>query len=69
MRKMLELCLDAKLLDLTATNVCYLDNNRDMDEPYKGHIVSRMTLGKAISLGILSISKYVITGCSSAKTS
>ena len=45
-RKLLELCPDAKLLGLTATNVRYLDNNRDMaEELFDGHIASEMTLG------------------------
>ena len=61
-RKLLELCLDAKLLGLTATNVRYLDNNRDMaEELFDGHIASEMTLGEAIVRGILPAPKYVTT--------
>lgn len=52
---------NAKLLDLTATNVRYLDNNRDMAELFDGHIASEMTLGEAIVRGILSAPKYVTT--------
>ena len=61
-RKLLELCPDAKLLGLTATNVRYLDNNRDMaEELFDGHIASEMTLGEAIVRGILPTPKYVTT--------
>ena len=61
-RKLLELCPDAKLLGLTATNVRYLDNNRDMaEELFDGHIASEMTLGEAIVRGILPAPKYVTT--------
>lgn len=59
---LLKLCPDAKLLGLTATNVRYLDNNRDMaDELFDGHIASEMTLGEAIVRGILPAPKYVTT--------
>ena len=61
-RKLLELCPDAKLLGLTATNVRYLDNNRDMaEELFDGRIASEMTLGEAIVRGILPAPKYVTT--------
>ena len=61
-RELLELCPDAKLLGLTATNVRYLDNNRDMaEELFDGHIASEMTLGEAIVRGILPAPKYVTT--------
>ena len=61
-RKLLELCPDAKLLGLTATNIRYLDNNRDMaEELFNGHIASEMTLGEAIVRGILPTPKYVTT--------
>ena len=61
-RKLLELCPDAKLLGLTATSVRYLDNNRDMaEELFDGHIASEMTLGEAIVWGILPAPKYVTT--------
>ena len=61
-RELLELCPDAKLLGLTATNVRYLDNNRDMaEELFDGHIASEMTLGEAIVRGILPVPKYVTT--------
>ena len=61
-QKLLALCPDAKLLGLTATNVRYLDNNRDMaEELFDGHIASEMTLGEAIVWGILPAPKYVTT--------
>ena len=57
---LLKLCSDAKLLGLTATNVRYLDNDRDMfEEHFDGHIASEMTLGEAVVRGILSASNYV----------
>lgn len=59
---LLALCPDAKLLGLTATNVRYLDNNRDMAaELFESHIASEMTLGEAIVRGILPAPKYVTT--------
>ena len=61
-RKLLELCPDAKLLGLTATSIRYLDNNRDMaEELFDGRIASEMTLGEAIVRGILPTPKYVTT--------
>lgn len=59
---LLKLCPDAKLLGLTATNVRYLDNNRDMAaELFDNHVASEMTLGEAIVRGILPAPKYVTT--------
>ena len=59
---LLKLCLNAKLLGLTATNIRYLDNNRDMaEELFDGHIASEMTLGEAVVRGILPAPKYVTT--------
>ena len=52
----------AKLLGLTATNVRYLDNQRDMaEELFENHIASQMTLGEAIVRGILPAPKYITT--------
>ena len=52
----------AKLLGLSATNVRYLDNMRDMaDELFEGHIASELSLGEAIVRGILPAPKYVTT--------
>lgn len=59
---LLKLCPNAKLLGLTATNIRYLDNNRDMaEELFDGHIASEITLGEAIIRGILPTPKYVTT--------
>ena len=53
-QKLLVLCPDAKLLGLTATNIRYLDNNRDMaEELFDGRIASEMTLSEAIVRGVL----------------
>lgn len=59
---LLKLCLDARLLGLTATNIRYLDNNRDMaEELFDSRVASDMTLGEAVVRGILSAPKYVTT--------
>ena len=59
---LLTLCPDAKLLGLTATNIRYLDNNRDMaEELFDGRVASDMTLGEAIVRGILPAPNYVTT--------
>lgn len=48
------------LLGLSATNVRYLDNQRDMaEELFDGNIASEMTLGEAIVCGILKAPLYV----------
>ncbi len=53
---------DAPVLGLSATNIRYLDNQRDMaDELFDGHIASEMTLGDAIVRGILNPPKYVLS--------
>ena len=52
---------DAKLLGLSATNIRYLDNQRDMaSELFDGYIASEMTLGEAMAREILSTPKYVM---------
>ena len=49
------------VLGLSATNIRYLDNQRDMaDELFFGNIASEMTLGEAIVRGILAAPKYVM---------
>ena len=59
---LLKLCPDAKLLGLTATNIRYLDNNRDMaEELFDSRVASNMTLGEAVVRGILPAPKYVTT--------
>ena len=52
----------AKILGLTATNIRYLDAQRDMaQELFDGHIASEMSLGEAIVRGILPAPKYVLS--------
>lgn len=59
---LLSVCPSSKLLGLTATEVRYLDNQRNMaDEIFDGNIASEMTLGEAIVRGILPAPKYVTT--------
>lgn len=61
-QNLLKLCPKAKLLGLTATNIRYLDHNRDMaEELFDNHVASEMTLGEAIVRGILPAPKYVTT--------
>lgn len=51
-QKLLDMYPKAKLLGLSATNVRYLDSQRDMaQEIFDGHIASEMTLGEAIARG------------------
>ena len=50
------------VLGLSATNIRYLDGQRDMaDELFDGNIASEMTLGDAIVRGILNTPKYVLS--------
>ena len=50
------------VLGLSATNIRYLDNQRDMAlELFGGNIASEMTLGEAIVKGILTPPKYVLS--------
>ena len=52
----------ATILGLTATNVRYLDGQRDMaEELFGGNIASEMSLGEAIVRGILPAPKYVLS--------
>ena len=52
----------ATILGLSATNIRYLDSQRDMaEELFDGHIASEMTLGEAIVRGILPAPKYVLS--------
>lgn len=60
-RKLLTACPNSKRLGLSATNIRYLDNQRNMaEEIFDGKIASEMTLGEAIVRGILPEPKYVI---------
>ena len=53
---------DARLLGLSATNIRYLDNQRDIaKELFDGYVASEMTLGECIVRGILPKPKYVTT--------
>ena len=52
----------APVLGLSATNIRYLDNQRDMvDELFDGNIASEMTLGEAVVRGILAPPTYVVS--------
>ena len=51
---------DAPVLGLSATNIRYLDDRRDMaEELFDGNVSSEMTLGEAVARGILTPPKYV----------
>lgn len=50
------------MLGLSATNIRYLDNQRDMaDELFDGNVASYMSLGESIVRGILNPPKYVLS--------
>ena len=60
-RKLLDEYPEAKRVGLSATNIRYLDNQRNMaEEIFDGNIASEMTLGEAIVREILPEPKYVI---------
>ncbi|MCD7883752.1 MAG: Helicase associated domain protein [Lachnospiraceae bacterium] len=53
---------ETPILGLSATNIRYLDNQRDMaDELFDGNVASQMSLGEAIVRGILNPPKYVLS--------
>ena len=53
---------DVPMLGLSATNIRYLDNQRDMaEELFDSNIASEMTLGEAIVRGILNPPKYILS--------
>ena len=61
-KKLLAMYPRAKRLGLSATNIRYLDNQRDMaQEIFEGNVASEMTLGEAIARGILATPKYVLS--------
>ncbi len=61
-QKLLSMYHEAKRLGLSATNIRYLDNQRDMaQEIFEGNVASEMTLGEAIARGILATPKYVLS--------
>lgn len=52
----------AAVLGLSATNIRYLDNQRDMAaELFDGNVASEITLGEAIVRGILHAPRYVLS--------
>ncbi len=54
--------MEAKVLGLSATNIRYLDNGRDMAwELFGGNVASELTLGAAIACGILPAPKYILS--------
>lgn len=60
--KLLDYYRGCRILGLSATNIRYLDNQRDMaDELFDGNIASYLSLGEAIAQGILPKPKYVIS--------
>lgn len=61
-KKLLQIHKTAKVLGLSATNIRYLDNQRDMaEEIFEGYIASCLTLGEAIAREILPAPDYVIS--------
>ena len=61
-QRLLEQYPKTPVLGLSATNIRYLDGQRDMaDELFDGNIASEMTLGDAIVRGILNPPKYVLS--------
>lgn len=61
-RRLLDAYPDTPILGLSATNIRYLDAQRDMaDELFDGNIASEMTLGEAVVRGILTPPKYVLS--------
>ncbi len=68
-QKLLKYYDNRPILGLSATNVRYLDNQRDMaSELFDGNIASYMTLGEAIVRGILNAPKYVLSVYSCRKS-
>ena len=61
-RRLLDMYGGARVLGLSATNIRYLDNRRDMaQELFGGNIASEITLGEAVACGILNTPKYVLS--------
>lgn len=53
---------DKKLIGLTATNIRYLDNSKDMNKIiFDGNVASKLSLADAILQGILPIFEYIIS--------
>ncbi len=61
-QRLLAVYPETPVLGLSATNVRYLDSQRDMAlELFDGNIASEMTLGEAVVRGILTPPKYVLS--------
>ena len=61
-RKLITTYPEAKLVGLTATNVRYLDRQRDMaEELFDGCVASEMSLCEAMAKGIIRVPKYVVS--------
>jgi len=59
-KRLLEAYSNVPILGLSATNIRYLDNQRDMaDELFDGNVASEMTLGEAIVRNILLPPTYI----------
>ncbi|MDE5576313.1 MAG: DEAD/DEAH box helicase family protein [Oscillospiraceae bacterium] len=62
LNRLIEKYPNVPMLGLSATNIRYLDNQRDMaDELFDGNIASEMTLGEAVVRGILAPPKYIMS--------
>lgn len=60
--KLLFTYANVPVLGLSATNIRYLDSQRDMaQELFDGNIASQMSLGEAIVRGILNPPKYILS--------
>ena len=58
--RLLDMYPDVPLTGFSATNIRYLDGQRDMaDELFDGHIASEISLGEAIVRGILKQPRYI----------
>ncbi len=62
LKKFLDINSNMPIIGLSATNIRYLDNQRNMaEELFDGNIASEITLGDAIVQGILPAPKYIMT--------
>lgn len=61
LKKLLKSCPNAKVLGLTATEIRYLDNERNMaDELFKSDIAYKLPLDEALTRGILPEPEYSV---------
>lgn len=61
-QRLLQMYPKAPILGMSATNIRYLDNQRNMaEELFDAKVASEITLGEAIVRGILSPPKYVLS--------